>query len=1096
MSQRPLSITSLPRPQSPALETPNSPKHPIPRSHLPDPIHAPLPTPPSRSPAGPSAPFARPVHMPPSIRSVSADSSKAHTGGYATPSTGNLSPRGVYTKGLSDAEKSGGEIPPKSPLRAGSPPRRILEGAKNVVPPPINRADKPVVLTKHQTVMMEPRPKIPSFDVNERGTPSRSPSSSDSSSDDDEAPNLSRDNIDKTSVRETTGVLPSDGRQLSAPYISSQLQGEKSTTEIESESALQVTGVRVYSTGPRTGRPRNIEDNRPGLPPRRQREGRARSGSKTQSNLIPTNVRPLSEDRYSTKAKGPQRASSSENSTICSSLPSSDKKTASFHLQLTEDHGPAGHLSAFENKGESDYGIDAYPGNTANFPDISNMDRRFPHSSAGSRAIHIGYDARLLDICARHLCTAGHVTRVWDVTTGDCLLSLGHAEKDIKITALVFKPGTKASEEGSCLWLGTNYGDIQELDVPTQRVVYTKSGAHERHEIVKILRHQNTMWSLDDGGNLCVWPSDEAGLPSLQDNPKSHRVPRGHTCSLVIQDTLWLATGREIRVFRPRMGDSPAFHVLQAPLGQPHLGPITSGSVIGGQTDRVYFGHIDGKISVYSILDYSCLAVVNVNVYRITSLVGAGFYLWAVYSTGMVCVYDTRTAPWTTMKGWMAHQGNPITNLAVDRSSLWKTGILRVASLGSDNAVRFWDGTLENEWIASDMRDREVEYCTFNELSAEIVTWNAGAATPAQLRYGQADSGSFRNTIHGTESPDLLVFGFQELVDLEDKTLTAKSLLKGNRKKEYAEHDPMSGQYRVWRDYLVKYVEESVPSHEPYQLLHTANMVGLFSCVFIKASQRNRIQKVSACEIKRGMGGLHGNKGALILRFVFDDSSICLVNCHLAAGQTQTSSRNTDVTAILESEVLPGERDAVARSKFFIDGGDGSMILDHEICIFAGDLNYRIDTMGRDTVIKAVKANNLSKLLERDQLLVSRRRNPMFRIRTLMEAPISFPPTYKYDVGTDTYDTSEKRRSPAWCDRILYRGAGRIKQLNYQRHELRASDHRPVSGTFKIRIKSISEKERAQAWTQCARRFETVKEQLVVDSKYEGLNPKRTRAQR
>ena len=224
-------------------------------------------------------------------------------------------------------------------------------------------------------------------------------------------------------------------------------------------------------------------------------------------------------------------------------------------------------------------------------------------------------------------------------------------------------------------------------------------------------------------------------------------------------------------------------------------------------------------------------------------------------------------------------------------------------------------------------------------------------------------------------------------------------------------------------------------------------------------------------------------KGALIIRFLLDDSSICLVNCHLAAGQTQTTNRNNDIAAILESEGLHSERTS-AQSDRYICGGSGSMILDHEICILNGDLNYRIDTMGRDTVIKAINANNLEKLLERDQLLVSRRRNPTLGIRAFREAPIAFAPTYKYDVGSDRYDSSEKRRSPAWCDRILYRGAGKIKQMHYQRHDLRVSDHRPVTGLFMMRIKTVSPEKRAQMWSQCEARFQTMKKQLATDAKY------------
>lgn len=75
------------------------------------------------------------------------------------------------------------------------------------------------------------------------------------------------------------------------------------------------------------------------------------------------------------------------------------------------------------------------------------------------------------------------------------------------------------------------------------------------------------------------------------------------------------------------------------------------------------------------------------------------------------------------------------------------------------------------------------------------------------------------------------------------------------------------------------------------------------------------------------------------------------------------------------------------------------------------------------------------------------------------EARITFAPTYKYDIGTDIYDTSEKARIPAWCDRVLRKGDN-IRQIHYDAAPLKFSDHRPVYATFQVLVQRVDEKKK------------------------------------
>ena len=89
----------------------------------------------------------------------------------------------------------------------------------------------------------------------------------------------------------------------------------------------------------------------------------------------------------------------------------------------------------------------------------------------------------------------------------------------------------------------------------------------------------------------------------------------------------------------------------------------------------------------------------------------------------------------------------------------------------------------------------------------------------------------------------------------------------------------------------------------------------------------------------------------------------------------------------------------------------------------AGDFNYRLDNIDADAAAACARAGDLSTLKKRDQL--NKEKNAGRAFVGMSEAEISFAPTYKYDKHAPglCFDSSEKRRVPAWCDRVLFRGS-------------------------------------------------------------------------
>ena len=297
----------------------------------------------------------------------------------------------------------------------------------------------------------------------------------------------------------------------------------------------------------------------------------------------------------------------------------------------------------------------------------------------------------------------------------------------------------------------------------------------------------------------------------------------------------------------------------------------------------------------------------------------------------------------------------------------------------------------------------------------------------------------------GSES-DLLVISLQEIVDLN-----ARTLIQGNNSN--------ATETRVV-DRWIKLIQKALPGD--YKLIHSSEMVGLALIVFNREILRCDLSSISDGSVKTGLGGLHGNKGALIWRAFIHDCPVAFVACHLAAGQTGVSERNNDAATILRTAVL-SEATSSRKDPFaFFTGNSGTRIFDHSAIFLAGDLNYRIE-MDRVECLNKISSGKIDELRGSDQLGRQMKKKELL-LSYFKEMVPQFLPTYKYDRGSvDQFDSSEKARIPAWCDRILYYSKNDqiIQSKNYESiPEATLSDHKPIHATFEIKCRKIIQQTR------------------------------------
>ncbi|CAK9173364.1 unnamed protein product [Ilex paraguariensis] len=239
--------------------------------------------------------------------------------------------------------------------------------------------------------------------------------------------------------------------------------------------------------------------------------------------------------------------------------------------------------------------------------------------------------------------------------------------------------------------------------------------------------------------------------------------------------------------------------------------------------------------------------------------------------------------------------------------------------------------------------------------------------------------------------------------------------------------------------------KNGVNSHPMYVRIVSKQMVGIYVSVWVRRRLRRHINNLKVSPVGIGLMGYMGNKGSVSVSMSLFQTRLCFVCSHLTSGQKDgyEQRRNSDVYEILRRTLF---------SPIF-DTDQPQTIPSHDQVFWFGDLNYRINMLDTE-VRKLVAEKQWDELLNSDQLSKELRSGHVFD--GWKEGMIDFAPTYKYEINSDRYvgenpKEGEKKRSPAWCDRILWIGKG-IKQISYKRAEIRLSDHRPVSSTFLVQV--------------------------------------------
>lgn len=325
------------------------------------------------------------------------------------------------------------------------------------------------------------------------------------------------------------------------------------------------------------------------------------------------------------------------------------------------------------------------------------------------------------------------------------------------------------------------------------------------------------------------------------------------------------------------------------------------------------------------------------------------------------------------------------------------------------------------------------------DIKLYFATYNVGTSVPVQELYDLLSLPEELKNEKNHQLPDFYILSFQE-VKAQPHNLFLDAIFE----------DP-------WTTCCKELLEK-----RNYVKLKSVRLQGLIMSVFALRKHLLSIREIESEYTRTGLSGMWGNKGAVSVRLSIYGISMCFVNAHLSAHDDHLKDRIEDYNTIVKDH------------EFHVP--EHTEIFFHDYVFWMGDLNFRLleeFEQSPEEIERIILKKDLATLFKNDQLRHVMKKGQAFS--ELGEQTPPFPPTFKFEVGTNSYDY---KRRPAWCDRILYKVSPhnyenitlKAEQLTYKYHPFYTlSDHKPVTAEFSVKVfsdfaESIIEFDKISTW--------------------------------